>query len=748
MHTPQRSFKKLVTFLFVLFLSGQISAQLVITSKIGAAALVKALAGGGLTISNVVLNCDTGAYGSFSNGSTTNLGFNKGILMTSGSAYNAIGPDVNGNAATKCIGTTFSDPDLTNIDPSAIFDPCILSFDITPHCNTLTFRFVFGSEEYPNWVNQFNDVFGFFITGPNPAGGSYSSKNIATIPGGTVVSINSVNNGNANSGPCTNCAYYVNNINGQTIQYNGLTTVLTVTVPLVPCQSYHFKIAVADAGDCNLDSGVFVDFIECSTALNVLTTTNPAHCLTCDGTASINLTGGTPPYAYTWLPSGTNTSSVANLCPGKYSVIINDQTPCNQPDTVVVNVPSSVPYTVVQSQTNVACNATCSGSTTVNVTGGTNPITYSWTPSGGTAASAGNLCPGIYTCTISDNAGCSSAVVDTIIKLPLFTLASAATSISCNSLCNGSTTVSASGGTAPFTYSWSPAGGSAATATALCPGNYTCTVTDATGCVVLNSSVLTQPSALSVTASNDSVCLGRSTTISVNPTGGTAPYTVAWNNGLPNGQSNSVTPTANTLYKATVTDANGCVKKDSVLVTLHFAPPATFSTNNPSAVFVLNKTNNVAQWCLTNTTPLASSSLWYASGSQSSTLPAPCFTFQDTGYYCATLFSINTSGCKDSATKCIEVVEAKYTIPNVFTPNGDGRNDFFGISNSGMASVVCTIYDRWGVDVGGWNSPTGFWDGRSKTGHPLTDGTYYYVVTLVDRGGKAYTEKGFIELIR
>lgn len=111
----------------------------------------------------------------------------------------------------------------------------------------------------------FNDVYGFFVNGPQPDTGNYVDFNIALIPGTDVpIVINSVNNGNAScgtvpTGPCTNCEYYADNTNGLTIGYDGFTVPIEMQIIVVPDETYHFKIAVADAGDGIYDSGVFIE---------------------------------------------------------------------------------------------------------------------------------------------------------------------------------------------------------------------------------------------------------------------------------------------------------------------------------------------------------------------------------------------------------------------------------------------------------------------------------------------------------
>ncbi|MBN2728134.1 MAG: choice-of-anchor L domain-containing protein, partial [Bacteroidales bacterium] len=146
------------------------------------------------------------------------------------------------------------------------YDAAVLEFDFIPSSDTVRFFYVFGSEEYPEYVcSEFNDVFAFFLSGPNPSGGSYTNENIAKIPGTNIaVAINSINPGVAGAfglGVCTSLAYsslYSNNTGGTTIQYDGFTTVLEASALVTACETYHIKIAIADVMDGAFDSGVFL----------------------------------------------------------------------------------------------------------------------------------------------------------------------------------------------------------------------------------------------------------------------------------------------------------------------------------------------------------------------------------------------------------------------------------------------------------------------------------------------------------
>lgn len=146
-----------------------------------------------------------------------------------------------------------------SVSGETLCDACLLEFDFTADSSQLYFNFVFASEEYMEFFcSPFNDVFGFFISGPNPDGGEYVNENIAFVSGTDIpVAINNVGGGICDS--INNSTRYVDNTNGTTVQYDGFTTVFTVNANLLPDTNYHFKIGIMDVGDCILDSGVFLE---------------------------------------------------------------------------------------------------------------------------------------------------------------------------------------------------------------------------------------------------------------------------------------------------------------------------------------------------------------------------------------------------------------------------------------------------------------------------------------------------------
>ncbi|MEO5675363.1 MAG: choice-of-anchor L domain-containing protein, partial [Chitinophagales bacterium] len=240
-------------------------AQLVVTSSIDPDLLAQKLVGGGVTVSNATIITVGDAAGYFSQ-TNTNIGIDSGILLTSGSVNNAPGP--NTLASTTTDNNANGDAQLDAlIVPYLSQDATILEFDVEVSGDSLKFNYVFASEEYNDFVNTgFNDVFAFFISGP----GIIGSQNIALVPGtATPVTINNVNCGSYGQyyicndpwdpfgGGCNNeCPP---NANGTTIEYDGFTVVLQAIAAVQPCEVYHLKLAIADAGDGAYDSGVFLE---------------------------------------------------------------------------------------------------------------------------------------------------------------------------------------------------------------------------------------------------------------------------------------------------------------------------------------------------------------------------------------------------------------------------------------------------------------------------------------------------------
>ncbi|MCE9539980.1 MAG: gliding motility-associated C-terminal domain-containing protein, partial [Bacteroidetes bacterium] len=200
--------------------------------------------------------------------------------------------------------------------------------------------------------------------------------------------------------------------------------------------------------------------------------------------------------------------------------------------------------------------------------------------------------------------------------------------------------------------------------------------------------------------------------------------------------------------KLSVTDTNNCSGAALInnMITVVDKPVADFSVSPTDGI----SANTVVSF--TDLTVNGNSTNWNfgdpTSGiNDTSSISSPSHIYTSAGTYCIDLIVQNTAGCADSTNECITVTnDASISIPNVFTPNGDGKNDLFYITEIAIKELECTIYDRWGQKVKEWNTTDGNWDGRTKNGKMANNGVYYYVVKATANDGKIMNEKGFLQL--
>ena len=231
------------------------NADIAVTTATNADDLVNNIMGTGISYSNVSYTGVIGASGFFTNGLDAGLQISSGIVLTSGSASN-IGPVNTSDAITTGnygYDSAYGDSDLNGLIPGdTTYDATVLEFDFVSAGDAAYFNYAFGSDEYDEWVGSpYNDVFGFFFNGTN----------VALITGTTTpVSINNINNG-------SNSTYYNDNDMDfywpdpvpYAFEYDGFTDGFTAQIlGLTAGATYHIKLAIADAGDPILDSGVFI----------------------------------------------------------------------------------------------------------------------------------------------------------------------------------------------------------------------------------------------------------------------------------------------------------------------------------------------------------------------------------------------------------------------------------------------------------------------------------------------------------
>lgn len=569
------------------------------------------LLGSCVTASNITYVGAAPAAGTF-DGTGTILGIDNGVVLTSGQSVMAIGPD-NANSQGFDNGNG-GDPDLTSLAAGfQTYDAAILEFDFVPQSDTLRFNYIFGSEEYSEYVNSgYNDVFGFFISGPGFAGPfTGGAENIALIPGTAIpVAIDNVNNGYsatepATAGPCTNCAYFVDNASGPAVQYDAHTVVLTAQAVVTPCQTYHIKIAIADAGDGALDSGVFLEAGSFSSSGE-----EAVEMEAVTGVSGVYEGCDIGSFVFRRLPGSSNNSPITvgytvsgTATPGvDYTALPGSVTIPAGEDSVVLSIEGVLDFTTEGTETVIlelaggGCSCTApapvsmdildndiqlslstSGTTTIcqgesanltaNTAGSITPYSGGW-DNGAPAGDNVSVSPTqttTYTYTLTDAcAGQSLTSSETVTVVePDFTVDDDQQCFQGNAF--AFTNTGATGGT--VSHYWDFGDGNSSTTenptySYASAGDYTVThyvIFIAAGCTASADAlirVFPEPSAFVIVDQNVSCVGGSDGALSTLVTGGTAPYAYLWS---PNGETtSSITGLTEGTYSVTVTDANGC----------------------------------------------------------------------------------------------------------------------------------------------------------------------------------------------
>ncbi len=779
-------------------------AQLVTSTAMNASQLVQnVLLGSGVTVSNITFNGAPMAIGYF-DASNTTLGIDEGILLTTGTVQNTPdgphGPNDLSNAGMDNGAGGF--PPLTNlIGGTQTFNASILEFDFVPYSDSVRFRYVFASEEYPEYVgSQFNDVFAFFISGPGISG----LQNMATLPSGQAVAINNVNNGPANSGPCTNCAYYVNNGTGsnapfngnpQYIQYDGFTTVLTAESEVQCGQTYHLVISIADAGDPVWDSGIFLEANSLSSntpvemtyqlsqelfvnsnqmAEGCVTTTitveRGANEVASPMTIPVNVSGtATEGVDYDNLPNSITfpagvqsvsfdfTAFADGIPEGQESVVITLPLidPCGNPSPleITIYIEDVQPVEVEITGENVECPGDMVN-LVANVTGGVEPYTILWNTNETTEQiSVSPNSTQTYSVSVTDACLNQTATDDFTVTVPNLPPLTLSTTPDITEICPYITTTldaTATGGSGNYTYQWSSPGNpnlGTSTSISVTPSSttvYTVTATDNCGNTTSEDIIYTitsPPLVLSMSPTIE-ICPGDSAYITVTPTGGYGQYYYNWLHSGESSQGVWVSPNQSSVYTVSVSDECQTFTVEGSTTVRVIRPTADFELTSSGYLF------NDQSIQFVNTSINAQDYEWDFGDGNTSTVVHPQNTYDDHGIYYITLVAIDDKGCTDTIIKPINIEEEWYIyVPNTFTPDGNRHNNDFRASTIGISDLQITIFNRWGQEVF-FDDNVGFiWDGTYE-GLYVPDGTYTYKIEFNTNSGRQETILGHINVLR
>lgn len=467
--------------------------------------------------------------------------------------------------------------------------------------------------------------------------------------------------------------------------------------------------------------------------IKIVATTTPIVCYG-DNNASISIviSGGVAPYTIVWSNLGSGTFQ-DNLSAGDYLIIVTDAKNCVQ--TLNVNIPEAPVFNISPVVKNISCFGANDGSITLNFLGGIAPVTLTWNDGAVTGTTRNNLKPGSYTVTIVDSKPCTIKRTFIILEPQLLVLQGNITNaFDCANANSGAINLLVSGGSAPFTYSWSN-GATSEDLANIPAGNYLVTVKDANGCSKQGQYNVNRPPpiAISVETKTDFNCETKyvKQTFVAKVSGGVPPYQLVWSSGTVDGLNNEF---MNTNQNGTVilnaTDAIGCKSSYTFNVAIPVLGSPSFTTSSYAySSYGTYSINDPIQFTNTATGDYISMIWDFGDGSVSSDLN-PVHTYINPKEYVVTQTVTYPLGCV-YVQKITFIVEKGYllVVPTAFTPNNDSLNDTFRPVTKGLKKVRLDIYDTWGSMI---YSESGDiikgWNGKIK-GNNSENGNYYCKVS-------------------
>src|ERR1700757_237942 len=532
----------------------------------------------------------------------------------------------------------------------------------------------------------------------------------------------------------------INNAGANTFTYAWNTNPAQNTQAATNLSIGNYTCTVTDNNGCVLTTTTAVTQPPLLTSnINSLST----MCLGSVGAATVTASGGVQPYTYLWstVPPQT-TAAIHNLAQGQYTATIKDVHGCASSTVATVGVINPV-LQITTSVVNSGCGGPSGSANIISITPNAPPYVYNWSPGGQSTQSISNILPNTYSVSVTDANGCVGSKTVTVGTNTFFPIQINTSPDYCGKNIGSATATPIAN--PPYQYQWSTTPTQFTQSVAnLAHGNYTVVVTDGFNANCKDSVTVTIGSNPSLSASlsvTPTYCNKNFGSITASPLG-YPPYTYQWN-----GAPALNTQTLNNLYIGTYTvqvnDSYNCVATATATVFNHNdAFTSVFQTQPSGDVFSLTPiTINIATnsgWTLNSGLLSDGTSLALSTN----------YTFGQSGDYIADYSFISTHGCIDSVKYHIHVIDySTLYIPNSFTPNKDGTNDFFKADGTFISSFELNIYDRWGNLIITLDDIDKSWDGKQKGQEAPVD-IYVYKGSAINAQGKAINFNGQINLIR
>lgn len=704
-----------------------LSSQVVIAPSPAATLVQDILVGTGVQVSNITSGGDPAQIGTFNSGATVNLSIGSGVILTTGNlntqadpaSFDFLGSPANSGTISSSINNTVNlqnDPDLNailgsfGVNPAITNNIALIEFDFIPSGDSLAFNYIFASEEYDGFVcSQFFDVFGFFISGPGISGPyTDNAANIAVVPGTDLpVSMNTINSGISDGGMfcppggLLNGAFYVDNQGSQNFAPYGFTRTLTAQANVVCGATYHIKLILANGTDESFDSWVFLEAESFTSNIPNFSITN----LLPDSSVVEGCTTG----QLVFTRSNNTTELIVPITYTGTAISGFDYVPL--PDTVIFAI----------GQDSIVLNFV----PILDVlTEGFETVTMEFQ----LINDCGDTITINQTIKIRDQYELTIVTPDIILNCP-----------------NNNQTIAAqvTGGYPPYSYNWSF--NNLITPTINVPIGETQTfyveISDVLDCVFAqytDSVVVTlNYDSLQVVPYDTINCAGSQITLDAAYFQGFGPYTFNWS-GLGTNSFIIVNPSDTTTYSLTVTDA--CNISETVDIVVNVPLYDSISISPIDTTICKNGGEALLQAFVTG-----GNGVYAYNWSGPGVITVINDSISSVSPTTETLYNLIVSdGCATLAdsTLIVSVQSCELQVGNAFSPNGDGKNDFFEIANlQYYPDNTVILYNRWGKKIYEQTAYANNWG----SGSDVTAGTYYYVV---DPGDGSAIMKGYFTIFK